>query len=139
MDSIREVVLELTRGHDAQVSGAVPHDGTEYLLRRGNGDYTSARFPWSQVPPADLQAVQGSSPGAQARQRVGAALRAFLDSLGWSTIETELLRALKACGGAEVPDICVTVRCNAAELCRLPRPKMSQPCQREPLGLSDVG
>src|SRR5687768_9894546 len=95
MNAAREVVLELTRGHDAQVSGALPHDGTEYLLRRGDGAYASARFPWSKVSLEDFQAVLSGDPGAQARQRVGEVLRAFLHPLGWGTMEAELLRALK--------------------------------------------
>jgi len=52
-----ELVVELTRGHDAHLSEVALRDDTEYLLRWGDGTYAFARFPWNRVPRADLQAV----------------------------------------------------------------------------------
>jgi len=135
MHSIHEVLLELTRGHDAHVNEAPPREETQYLLRRGNGAYVSARFPWSEPFLADLEAIRGRNPDSQARQRVGGILRAFLQSLGWSALEVEILRALGGKSGSA--EVRVTVRCNVAELCRLPLELLPLEPGGESLGLKE--
>ncbi|HZN91376.1 MAG TPA: CHAT domain-containing protein, partial [Myxococcales bacterium] len=125
-----QVVLELTRdgppGDEAQ-----PRDETWYTLRRKDGSSAKARFPWSRVLP-DLQAAAlWSTPGAEARLRVGEAVRVFLQQLGWSREEAEILDALKEGGGAA--DVHVTIR-SATELCRLPMEVLPLGASGEALG-----
>jgi HD-GYP domain-containing protein (c-di-GMP phosphodiesterase class II) len=135
MPGTHDVVLELVRGHDAQVSEATPRHETEYLLRRGRGAFSSARFPWSETFLADLRALHDRAPSAQARQRVSNVLRAFLRSLDWSSVEAEILRALQAT--PEPREVRVTVRCKAAELCRLPLELLALEPSGEALGLKE--
>jgi len=116
MKAAHEVVLELWRGEEAQVDEGHPLGRTEYVLRRADGTVKSAVFPWSQGLHDDLRAIHGGPEGAREQARVrGGALREFLVALGWEGMETDLLRALEADAEARV-----TVRCKAAELCRLP-------------------
>jgi len=117
MHTALEVVLELVRGKDAAVDEGYPLGDTEYLLRHGDGEYRSARFPWSPALHQDLQALHRPQPDPQALQRVGNVLRTFFDGLGWAAVEAEILEALASKPAREVR---VTFRCGAGELCRLP-------------------
>jgi len=134
MSAVQEEVLELWRGHDAHVDEGHPLGEAQYLLRRGDGGVRSASFPWSENLHRDLEAIHGPAP-AQARERMGRLLRDFLTSVGWTGVEDAIARALKA--SHRSPEIRVTIRCSAGEMCRLPFELVPVQPSGEPLGLKE--
>ena len=114
MDEALEEVLELWRGKDAGEDAGHPLREEEFHLRREDGTVKSALFPWSQQFEEHLRAAVGGSTHAQARDAVGRTLYDFLVELGWEGVEE------KVGAGAGAREVRLTVRCWAAEVCRLP-------------------
>jgi len=134
MSATREEVLELWRGEDAHVDEGHPLGEAQYLLRRGDGGVRSASFPWSEDLHRDLEAIHGRT-SAHARERVGRLLRDFFTAAGWTGVEDAIIRDLAV--KPRPPDVRVTIRCSAGEMCRLPLELMPVQPSGEPLGLKD--
>lgn len=110
-----EIVLEFARAQSAAEPFGSPLSDQEYLLRRGDGDYASARFPWSEELRQDLLAFERARADAQAVKRLGHMLRDFLAGLGWGEIERDIEEAL-----AQEREVHLTVRCGVSELYGVP-------------------
>ena len=110
-----KIVLEFARTEDAAEPFGYPLSDQEYLLRRSEGDYASARFPWSDEVRQDLLAFEHARADAQAVKRLGHVLRDFLKALGWGEIEREIQQAL-----AQEREVQLTIRCGVSELCSVP-------------------
>ena len=76
-----EIILEFARAKGAAEPSGYPLSDQEYLLRRGEGEYASGRFPWSEEVLQDLLAFERARAGAQAVKRLEHVLHDFLDAL----------------------------------------------------------
>ncbi|WP_437657781.1 nSTAND1 domain-containing NTPase [Sorangium sp. So ce1182] len=112
----RDVVLELVRAARADRPFAFSPREEAYLRRLDTGAARDAPFPWSEEVLRYLAVLyQTDLPDPTVAARVGEALRAFLDRLGWDRDEAEIERALP---GRQ--PVHLTLRLGAAELYALP-------------------
>lgn len=86
-----------------------------YILRRGQGEYDEAHFPWTVDLLRSLEEIRlpGRSPALV--QQVGDTLRQFLSTTGWATSEALILSAVE-----RQRSVVLTLRSAAAELYALP-------------------
>lgn len=90
----------------------IPQD---YILRRGQGQYEEAHFPWSEELMHTLQEVRLRESDPDKVQRLGDTLRQFLATAGWGTSEALIQSAVERQGS-----VVLTLRSAAAELYTLP-------------------
>lgn len=87
----------------------------DYILRRGQGRYEEAHFPWSEELLRTLQEVRLRGRDPDTVQRLGDTLRRFLATTGWGTTEALIQSAVERQGS-----VVLTLRSAAAELYTLP-------------------
>ena len=87
----------------------------DYILRRGQGEYDEAHFPWTAELLHSLAEIRlpGRSPALV--QQLGDTLRQFLSTTGWATSEALILSAVE-----RQRSVVLTLRSAAAELYALP-------------------
>lgn len=90
----------------------VPQD---YILRRGQGRYDEAHFPWSEELLRTMHEVRVRGRDPDKVQRLGDTLRQFLATTGWGTTEALIQSAAEQQGS-----VVLTLRSAAAELYTLP-------------------
>ncbi|HWN66820.1 MAG TPA: CHAT domain-containing protein [Haliangium sp.] len=110
--------LELVRAAEtASPHGVATGEWNRYLLRDpdDSGRYEDGDFVWDESMQADLSATGDAASAGEAVKRLGAAMRAFIESAGWARIAARIQEA-RAAGRA----VCLTVRSAAQELYTLP-------------------
>lgn len=107
--------MQFLRARDSGDPYAFRFEPQDYILPTEGGDSPSARFDWTPALLSDLQAVRRPGREPAVVQRVGEALRRFVQDAGWASIEQEITQALDA-----DRKVFVTVRSSAAELYALP-------------------
>ncbi|WP_159397583.1 CHAT domain-containing protein [Sorangium cellulosum] len=110
-----DLTLDLARAEDTDAPFAFRFTSQSYVMRREDGVFECATFPWDDEVLRDLEALQRPRPEPLARQRFGERLRGFLAEAGRGAREEEIAAALR--DGRRVH---LTVRSSAAELYALP-------------------
>jgi hypothetical protein len=110
-----EIIVELARTTKPSDPYAFSFAPQTYNVRKPDGTYGGATFPWDDAILADLAALQRRRQDPAVRARLGECLRIFLAEAGWDAREAEILAAANA-----GRPIYVTVRAEAAELHALP-------------------
>jgi WD40 repeat protein len=108
------LALELIRAERADQPFELPTGPLTYL-RNEDGRVRQSSLPWSKEMLADLSALMAPVPDRSAVQRLGNALRQFVNPLDWSQDEIALQRAL-----ADERGVSLSLRFAAAELYSLP-------------------
>lgn len=87
----------------------------DYILRRGQGEYDEAHFPWTAELLHSLGIVCPDEVLHILVQQLGDTLRQFLSTTGWATSEALILSAVE-----RQRSVVLTLRSAAAELYALP-------------------
>lgn len=107
--------MQFLRARESGDPFAFRFEPQDYILPTAGGSSPSACFQWTPAFLSDLQAVRRPGRDPAVVQRVGEALRHFVQDAGWASLEPEISQAL----AADRP-VFVTIRSSAAELYALP-------------------
>ena len=109
------LLLEFARAQESDDPYAFHFSAQQYLLRSPGGGFENAELSWDQGLLGDLDAIRLPGRSPELMQRVGEALRRFLEPADWASSEVAILKAVQ-----EGRPIVLTIRSAAAELYALP-------------------
>src|ERR1700691_2629044 len=109
------LVLEVSRAREAGDPFAMRMEPQAYNRRLDDKTYRDAELSWDEPFVAALEALRAPKRDPEIVQRLGNALRAFLDKTGWSREEAALSDAVEL-----MRPVMLTIRSGAAELYALP-------------------
>lgn len=110
-----ELTLEFARTEQGGDPFAFRAGRQLYLLRSPGGGFETAELTWDKSLLADLDSLRQAQRDPVVTQRLGEALRRFLQPAGWSEHEARILLAVQA-----QQRVVLTLRSAAAELYSLP-------------------
>src|SRR5271167_796451 len=88
-----ELIVELARTDKPGDPYAFRFEPQTYNLRKPDGTYAGAAFPWDAALLADLAALRRARQDPAVLQRLGERLRTFLGEAGWEARGEEILAA----------------------------------------------